>query len=82
MESLFLGLIGGCAGLFFATFMQLLTISTINFQTFSELAFRFTLTMDIAVKALAFSLIMGFMGGFLPAVRASRMKIIDALRAA
>lgn len=82
MESLFLGLIGGCAGLFFATFMQLLTISTINFQTFSELAFRFTLTVDIALKALAFSLIMGFMGGFLPAVRASRMQIIDALRAA
>jgi ABC-type lipoprotein release transport system permease subunit len=82
MESLFLGLIGGFAGLFFATFMQLLTISTINFQTFSELAFRFTLTMEIALKSLAFSLIMGFMGGFLPAVRASRMKIIDALRAA
>jgi putative ABC transport system permease protein len=82
MESLLLGLVGGCTGLFFATFMQLLTISTINFQTFSELAFRFTLTTDITMKALAFSLIMGFMGGFLPAVRASRMKIIDALRAA
>ncbi|MBN1545293.1 MAG: ABC transporter permease, partial [Syntrophaceae bacterium] len=82
MESLLLGLIGGCAGLFFASFMQLLTISTINFQTFSELAFRFTLTPDIAATALAFSLIMGFLGGFLPAVRASRMKIIEALRAA
>ncbi len=82
MESLLLGLIGGCAGLFFAAFMQLLTISTINFQTFAELAFRFTLTVDIAVKALVFSLIMGFLGGFLPAVRASRMKIIEALRAA
>jgi len=82
MESLLLGLVGGCAGLFFASFMQLLTISTINFQTFSELAFRFTLTADIVLKALFFSLFMGFIGGFLPAVRASRMKIIDALRAA
>ena len=82
MESLLLGLVGGCTGLFFAAFMQLLTISTINFQTFSELAFRFTLTADIALKTLLFSLVMGFTGGFLPAVRASRMKIIDALRAA
>ena len=82
MESLLLGLAGGCTGLFFAAFMQLLTISTINFQTFSELAFRFTLTADITLKALLFSLVMGFTGGFLPAVRASRMKIIDALRAA
>ncbi len=82
MESLLLGFFGGCAGLFLAAFMQLLTISTINFQTFAELAFRFTLTSDIAMKALAFALIMGFVGGFLPAVRASRMKIIEALRAA
>jgi len=82
MESLLLGLVGGCTGLFCAAFMQLLTISTINFQTFSELAFRFTLTADITLKTLLFSLVMGFTGGFLPAVRASRMKIIDALRAA
>ena len=82
MESLLLGLVGGVAGLLFAAFMQFLTISTINFQTFAELAFRFTLTSDIALKSLLFSLIMGFMGGFLPAVRASRMNITDALRAA
>jgi hypothetical protein len=35
MESLFLGIIGGGLGLFFASFMQLITISTLNFQTFS-----------------------------------------------
>ena len=81
MESLLLGLAGGCIGLFFASFMQLITISTMNFQTFSELAFSFSLTIKIIYQSMFFSLIMGFVGGVLPAVRASRMNIVDALRA-
>jgi ABC-type antimicrobial peptide transport system permease subunit len=81
-EALFLGLIGGLAGLVFASFMQFLTISTINFQTFSELAFTFALTPDIAISAILFGLVMGFVGGLLPSVRASKMRIVDALRAA
>jgi ABC-type antimicrobial peptide transport system permease subunit len=81
-EALFLGLIGGLAGLAFASFMQFLTISTINFQTFSELAFTFALTPDIAISAILFGLVMGFVGGLLPSVRASKMRIVDALRAA
>jgi len=80
MESLLLGLIGGAVGLFFASFLQLFTISTLNFQTFSELAFSFTLTAEIVWQALGFSLVMGFVGGVLPALRASRMRIVDALR--
>lgn len=80
MEALLLGLIGGIAGLFLASFMQLITISTMNWQTFSELAFSFTLTFDIAWKSLVFSILMGFIGGVIPAVRASRLKIVDALR--
>jgi putative ABC transport system permease protein len=80
MEALLLGFIGGCLGLFFASFMQFFTVSTMNFQTFSELAFSFTLTADIVWKALGFSLVMGLLGGVLPAVRASRMEIVDALR--
>ena len=81
IEALLLGLIGGCVGLFLASFLQLLTISTMNFQTFSELAFSFTLTPGIVWKGLGFSLVMGFIGGALPAVRASRMNIVDSLRA-
>lgn len=80
MESLFLGIIGGCTGLVFASFMQLITISTVNFQTFSELAFRFALTPSIIVQSLGFSLAMGLLGGTLPALRASRMNIVEALR--
>ncbi len=81
VEALFLGLIGGCFGLFLASFLQLFTISTMNFQTFSELAFSFTLTPDIIWKGLGFSLVMGFVGGVLPAIRASRMNIVESLRA-
>jgi putative ABC transport system permease protein len=80
IESLFLGFLGGMAGLFFASFMQLITVSTLNFQTFSELSFSFALTFDIVYKGLVFSLVMGFVGGILPAIRASRMNIVDALR--
>ena len=79
-EALFLGLIGGLVGLFFASFMQFLTISTVNWQTFSELAFSFTLTGEIALQSILFSLVMGFVGGVLPAFRAARMNIVDALR--
>ncbi len=82
IESLMLALIGGLAGLFLASFLQAFTISTLNFQSFSQLAFGFTLTAGIVVKTLLFALFMGFVGGFLPAMKASRLKIVDALRAA
>ncbi len=81
-EALLLGLVGGVVGLIGASFMQAVPISTTNFQTFAEIAFHFTLTPQIIAMSLAFSLMMGFIGGFLPAARASRMKIVDALRAA
>ena len=81
LESLLLALAGGAAGLLAATFLQAFTISTTNFQSFSELAFSFALTPKIVVGSLAFALAMGLAGGFLPAVRASRMGIVDALRA-
>ena len=80
LESLFLGLLGGGAGIFCASFMQLITISTMNWATFSELAFSFAMTGEIVWKSLVFSLIMGFIGGVLPAFRAARMNIVDALR--
>ncbi|MFA7059245.1 MAG: ABC transporter permease [Pedobacter sp.] len=80
MEALLLGLIGGITGLFLASFMQFITISTMNWQTFSELAFSFTLTFEIIYKSVIFSLLMGFIGGVIPAIRASRLKIVDALR--
>ena len=61
--------------------MQFASFSTTNFQTFVDLSFRFILTSAIVVKTLAFSVAMGLIGGFLPAMRAARMNIVDALRA-
>jgi len=82
VEALTLGLLGGVIGLVAASFMQALSISTMNFQTFAEIAFSFQMTPAIVAASLAFALAMGFIGGFLPAARAARMKIVDALRAA
>ena len=82
VEALFLGLAGWVVGLALASAMQLVQISTMNWQSFSELAFRFTLTPEIIWKSLVFALVMGLAGGFLPAIRAARLKIVDALRAA
>ena len=81
-EAVLLGAIGGIVGIALASFMQLVQISTLNWQSFSELAFSFDLTPGIAMKSLAFGVVMGVLGGFLPAVRAARLNIVDALRAA
>lgn len=81
LESLLLGGIGGLLGLSAASLLDRFTISTMNWQTFSELSFRFTLNADIILEALAFAVAMGVGGGMLPAVRAARLGIVEALRA-
>jgi putative ABC transport system permease protein len=81
-EALLLALVGGVIGLAAASTLQAFNISTMNFQTFSELAFQFKLTPGIVVRTLLFALAMGFVGGFIPAWRAARMKIVDCLREA
>jgi putative ABC transport system permease protein len=80
-ESLVLSLAGGLVGLALASVLQFFTISTLNFGSFSELAFSFALSPSIIASALGFSLLMGLVGGFLPAVRAARLNIVQALRA-
>jgi ABC-type antimicrobial peptide transport system permease subunit len=81
-ESLLLSLVGGVAGLVLASFLQVFTITTMNWQSFSQLAFGFHLTPSIVASTIAFSLFMGLVGGFLPSVRAARLEIVDSLRAA
>jgi putative ABC transport system permease protein len=81
LESLLLALVGGAVGLGAASFLQAITISTTNFSSFSELAFSFSLTPAIVINSVLFALVMGFVGGFLPAIKAARMQIVDALRA-
>jgi len=81
VESMVLSITGGLAGLALASGLQFLTISTVNFGTFSELAFSFSLSPGIAVSSLLFAIAMGLVGGFFPAIRASRLTITSALRA-
>jgi putative ABC transport system permease protein len=81
-EALALALLGWVVGLALAALMTLVHISTMNWQSFAELAFSFTLTPVIVAQSLAFALAMGLAGGVLPALRAARLKIVDALRAA
>jgi len=81
-EAMFLGLVGWAVGMSLASLMLLVKISTMNWSSLSELAFRFVLTPGIVLQSLVFALAMGYIGGFLPAIRAARLKIVDALRAA
>jgi ABC-type antimicrobial peptide transport system permease subunit len=81
IEALALSSVGGIIGLFLASFMQFVSFSTTNFGSFSELAFGFALSPGVILWTVFFFLLMGLLGGFLPAVRASRMNIINALRA-
>jgi putative ABC transport system permease protein len=80
-EALILALLGAGAGLALASLLQFLTISTLNFASFAELAFSFSLSPSIAAASVGFALAMGFLGGFLPALRAARLNIVAALRA-
>lgn len=79
-EAMLLGFAAGVLGLVGAAFMQAVEISTTNVQTFSEVVFRLILTPGIALEVLLFSVLMGVLGGVLPAIRASRLEIVDALR--
>jgi putative ABC transport system permease protein len=81
-EALLLAALGWALGLALASLMQLVRISTMNWQSFSELAFSFTLTPQIALQSAVFAALMGLAGGVLPALRAARLRIVDALRAA
>ena len=80
IESLLLATVGGGIGIALASLMSFIRISTVNFGTFSELGFGFSLSERIIFDAILFSVIMGFIGGFLPSVRASRLNIVNALR--
>jgi len=80
-ESLALGAVGGVAGgvLAYVAFNGYET-STINFQTFSQVAFAFAVTPWLLAQGLAYALIMALVGGLLPALKAARLPIASALR--
>jgi len=80
-ESLALSLVGGAIGgaLAYAAFNGFET-STINWQSFSQVAFAFAVTPRLVVMGVMYALLMGLLGGLLPAIKAARMPVVSALR--
>ena len=80
-ESLLLALAGGIVGgvgayLAFNGYRA----ATINWQSFSQVVFTFQVTPRLLIQGLAASLLMGLLGGVLPAIRAARVSVAVALR--
>ncbi|MBE3073688.1 MAG: ABC transporter permease, partial [Actinobacteria bacterium] len=80
-EAVFLAIVGGLLGglaawLAFDGYQT----STMNFQSFSQVAFSFAVTPALLAQALLYSILMGLLGGIFPAVRAARLPIVTALR--
>lgn len=80
VEALFIAGIGGVVGCIAVLPLNGLTTGTMNWQTFSELAFAFRVTPTLLGAGLLFALAMGFIGGLLPALRAARLPVATALR--
>jgi putative ABC transport system permease protein len=81
LESVILAVIGGVVGCILSLPMNGITSSTTNFQSFSEMAFQFQITPQILLQALVFSAVLGLIGGFFPALKASRQSLSRSLRA-
>jgi putative ABC transport system permease protein len=79
-EALLISFIGGILGCLVVLPLNGLTTSTMNFQTFSNVAFAFKITLDLLVMGVFFALVMGVLGGLLPAVRAAFQPVSVALR--
>jgi ABC-type antimicrobial peptide transport system permease subunit len=80
VESLILSILGAVAGCAFAALLGATTFTTTNWSSFTEIKFRFDFAPEIAVKATFFAVVMGLLGGFLPAARAARLQIAEATK--
>jgi putative ABC transport system permease protein len=81
LESVVVALVGVVIGVLLAMPLNFVSTGTSNWSTFSEIAFNFRVTPDLIGIALIFGAIIGFVGSLLPSIRASRLRIVEALRA-
>ena len=79
-EAFVLSFLAGVLGLFMASLFSGVEFSTSNFQSFSELAFRFSFDMYVVLIGMILSVVMGIVGGLIPSIYATKIKITDALR--
>jgi putative ABC transport system permease protein len=79
-EALLISFVGGILGCLAVLPLNGFTTSTMNFQTFSNLAFAFKITLNLLLLGVLFAMVMGILGGMLPAVRAARRPVAQALR--
>ncbi len=80
LESAFVALLGGVAGILLALPVNFISTGTINWQTFSEVAFNFDVDRNVAMTGIVLAVISGIIGGLIPAITAARMPITQALR--
>jgi putative ABC transport system permease protein len=80
LESAVIALIGAAVGILFALPLNFISTGTSNWVTFSEIAFNFRVTPDLMLMGLIFGAVIGLLGSLLPSIRASRLKIVNALR--
>ena len=80
IEALLIAFVGGLIGCLAVVPLNGLTTGAMNLQTFSHVAFAFKITPELLVKGVVFALVMGLIGGFLPAVRAAQLPVATALR--
>src|ERR1700687_2441008 len=79
-EALLISFVGGLLGCMAVLPLNGFTTSTMNFQTFSNLAFAFKIPFDLLLMGILFALVMGTVGGLLPAIRAAVRPVAVALR--
>lgn len=79
-EALMLCTLGGLLGAGMALGFNGIQTGTTNFETFSDISFAFTITPNLMGQGVAFSLLMGVLGGFFPAWRASRIPVTEAMK--
>jgi putative ABC transport system permease protein len=79
-EALSISLVGGILGCLAVLPLNGFTTNTMNFQTFANVAFAFKITFDLLLLGIVFALVMGVLGGMLPAIRAATRPVAVALR--
>ena len=79
-ESAVIAFVGGVIGCLLALPINGVVTSTTNWSSFSEIAFAFRVTPQLLLAGMTFAVVMGVVGGFFPARRASRLPVIQALR--